>query len=124
MIPPDQHLISEECILTFESPAGIRPGYSKTGRERREASALVRTMLRMLRVAKIPSLNIPPTAIEAVAEELRGGDATKESIDDGVLRIKGRGGREYLFLLSELFMDDLPLQGDSSKKNWTGKCPS
>ena len=78
----------------------------------------------MLRVAKIPSLNVAQAAIEAVAEELRGGDATKESIDDGVLRIKGRGGREYLFLLSDLFMDELPIEGDSSKKNWTGKCPS
>jgi hypothetical protein len=78
----------------------------------------------MLRVAKIPSLNVAPAAIDAVAEELRGGDKTKESIDDGVLRIKGRHGRDYLFLLSDLFMDELPIEGDSSKKNWTGKCPS
>ena len=78
----------------------------------------------MLRVAKIPSLNVAAAAIDAVTEELRGGDKTKESIDDGVLRIKGRHGREYLFLLSDLFMDDLAIEGDSSKKNWTGKCPS
>ena len=77
----------------------------------------------MLRVAKIPSLNVAAAAIDAVTEELRGGDKTKESIDDGVLRIKGRHGREYLFLLSDLFMDDLVIQGDSSKTNWTGKCP-
>ena len=70
----------------------------------------------MLRVAKIPSLNVAPAAIDAVAEELRGGDKTKESIDDGVLRIKGRHGRDYqthyLFLLSDLFMDELPIEGD------------
>ena len=66
----------------------------------------------MLRVAKIPSLNVAPAAIDAVAEELRGGDKTKESIDDGVLRIKGRHDRDYLFLLSDLFMDELPIEGD------------
>ena len=65
----------------------------------------------ILRVAKIPSLNVDPYAIEAVAEELPGDDATKEIID-GVLRIKGQGGREYLFLLSDNLMDDLPLDGD------------
>jgi hypothetical protein len=32
--------------------------------------------------------------------------------------------KEYLILLSDLFMDDLAIEGDSSKKNWTGKCPS
>ena len=47
----------------------------------------------MLRVAKIPSLNVAPAAIDAVAEELRGGDKTKESIDDGVLRINSFGRR-------------------------------
>ena len=82
-------------------------------------------MLRMmLRVAKIPTLNIYSDAIDAVATEFRGGDATKESIHNGILRITGRRGREYLFLLSEGFIDDLPLTGDSKKENWTCKCPS
>ena len=75
----------------------------------------------MLRVAKIPSLNIAPAVIDAVAEELRGGDKTKEGDCPGVLHIKGRGGREYLFLPSEDFMDDISLH---ARTNWTGKCPS
>ena len=77
----------------------------------------------MLRVAKIPTLNVDSDVIDAVAKELRGGDKTKEG--GGVLRIKGRDGREYLFLLPEDFIDDnLPLDGDLSIKNWTCKCTS
>ena len=72
----------------------------------------------MLRVAKIPSLNIAPAVIDVVAEELRGGDKTKEGDGPGVLRIEGR---EYLFLPSEDFMDDISLH---ARTNWTGKCPS
>jgi hypothetical protein len=73
----------------------------------------------MLRVAKIPSLNVDPDVIDAVAEELRGGDKIKEG--NGVLRIRGREGRAYLFLLSEDVTDDLSL---NARNNCTGKCPS
>ena len=79
----------------------------------------------MLRVAKISSMNVDLTAIKAVAKELRTTGATDKSIaaEQGVLRIQGRG-RNYLFLRSDDFKENLPLSGDSREANWTGECHS
>jgi hypothetical protein len=75
-----------------------------------------------LRVARL--MKVDPTVIKAVAKELRIAGATNTSIAvENVLRIEGRG-REYLFVLSEDFRENLPLKGDLQATNWTGKCLS
>jgi hypothetical protein len=76
----------------------------------------------MLRVAKL--LGVDPIVIKAVAKALRITGATNTSIAvENVLRIEGRG-RVYIFVLSEEFTEDLPLNGDLQAANWTGECPS
>ena len=116
----------------IQIPAGTRPAFQiesfegsffseeNIRRGRSDRQGVVK--LKMLRVAML--LGVDPIVIKAVAKALRITGATNTSIAvENVLRIEGRG-REYLFVLSEDFRENLPLKGDLQATNWTGKCLS
>lgn len=73
----------------------------------------------MLRVAEM----LNAAGISAVSRPVRVSDTSIGRKEDGVLRIKGRHGREHIFLLSEAFSSDLPVVGEFYL-NWMCECPS